>query len=97
MVGGADERDAVAGAAAEFPRWNKATVHGVLTVLPGLVKRRTAERALFESAQAHGASGAATARFWWAYQAPVRPIPVWTSSSHSRVLCSAVISRAWAR
>lgn len=34
----------VAGAAAEFDRWNKAGGH----VLPGLVKRRAAERALFE-------------------------------------------------
>ncbi|MBI4939458.1 MAG: glycoside hydrolase family protein [Actinobacteria bacterium] len=35
------------GAAKEFPRWNKATVKGVKQVLPGLVKRRAAERALF--------------------------------------------------
>lgn len=33
-----------AGAAAEFPRWNKASGK----VLPGLVKRRAAERELFE-------------------------------------------------
>lgn len=33
-----------AGAAAEFPRWNKASGK----VLPGLVTRRAAERALFE-------------------------------------------------
>jgi lysozyme len=36
-----------AGAADEFPRWNKATVQGSLTVIPGLSTRRTAERALF--------------------------------------------------
>jgi lysozyme len=35
-----------AGAAAEFPRWNKASGK----VLPGLVKRRAAERSLFERA-----------------------------------------------
>lgn len=43
--------DAVA-AGAQFPRWNKATVKGVKKVLPGLVKRRAAERALFEAAPA---------------------------------------------
>lgn len=36
-----------AGAADEFPRWNKATVQGALTVIPGLSTRRTAERAMF--------------------------------------------------
>ena len=41
--------------------------------------------------------GAATAGLWWAYQAPVRPMPVWISSSHSSAPCSAVISRACAR
>lgn len=52
----------LAGAAAEFPRWNKATVNGALVVLPGLVIRRAAERALFEHPPAHGApSGTATA------------------------------------
>lgn len=35
------------GAAEEFPRWNKATVGGKLVVLPGLDRRRAAERALF--------------------------------------------------
>lgn len=35
-----------AGAAAEFPRWNK----GSGKVMPGLVTRRAAERALFERA-----------------------------------------------
>jgi lysozyme len=34
-------------AAEEFPKWNKGTVDGKLVVLPGLVKRRAAERALF--------------------------------------------------
>lgn len=37
----------LSGAADEFPRWNKATVDGVKQILPGLVKRRAAERALF--------------------------------------------------
>ena len=41
--------------------------------------------------------GSATAGFWWAYQAPVRPTPVWISSNQSSAPCSAVISRAWAR
>lgn len=34
-------------AASQFPRWNKATINGVLTVLPGLVIRREAEMTLF--------------------------------------------------
>lgn len=37
------------GAASEFPRWNKATIRGVKQELPGLTKRRKAERALFEA------------------------------------------------
>ncbi len=37
----------MAGAAAQFAVWNKARVKGVLTVLPGLVRRRGAEAALF--------------------------------------------------
>jgi lysozyme len=41
-------------AAAQFPRWNKATVNGVLTVLPGLVTRRAEEKALFESTETGG-------------------------------------------
>jgi lysozyme len=35
------------GAADEFLRWDKATVNGALTVLPGLQKRRMAERTMF--------------------------------------------------
>ena len=34
-------------AAAEFERWSKARVNGVLTVVPGLLKRRMAERQIF--------------------------------------------------
>jgi lysozyme len=37
------------GAADEFPKWCKARVGGVLTVLPGLVTRRAHERLLFLS------------------------------------------------
>ena len=37
-----------AGAAGEFGRWVYATVNGVKTQLPGLVKRRAAEAELFE-------------------------------------------------
>jgi lysozyme len=37
------------GAAKEFPRWNKATINGVKQVLPGLVTRRAAEQALFQT------------------------------------------------
>lgn len=37
------------GAADEILRWDKATVDGKLTVLPGLSRRRKAERALFLS------------------------------------------------
>lgn len=36
-----------AGAAAEFAKWCHARVAGKMTVLPGLVKRRAAEAALF--------------------------------------------------
>mgnify|MGYP001554484245 CR=1 FL=1 len=39
----------VAGAAAQFPRWNGARRQGAMTVLPGLVRRRAAERDLFET------------------------------------------------
>lgn len=35
------------GAAAQFSRWNKATVNGKKTALSGLTRRRTAEAALF--------------------------------------------------
>jgi lysozyme len=42
------------GAANEFPRWNKATANGALTVLPGLVTRRAEEKALFESTETGG-------------------------------------------
>ncbi|MGY0793070.1 lysozyme [Azospirillum argentinense] len=38
------------GAAGQFGRWVFATVDGVKTQLPGLVKRRAAEKALFETA-----------------------------------------------
>lgn len=38
-----------AGAAAEFCRWTKAQVDGAIVELPGLVKRRAAESALFLS------------------------------------------------
>ena len=44
------------GAAAEFPRWNKATVDGVKSELPGLTKRRAKEKALFEQLGVGGAS-----------------------------------------
>lgn len=33
--------------ASEFPLWNKAHVHGKLVALPGLTRRRLAERALY--------------------------------------------------
>jgi len=39
--------DDFTGAAGEFPRWNKITIGGVLTVDPGLANRRAAERKLF--------------------------------------------------
>ena len=42
------------GAAAEFPRWNKATVDGVRMELAGLTRRRAKERALFEELDANG-------------------------------------------
>jgi lysozyme len=37
-----------AGAAAEFPKWDKVTIDGVLTSSPGLLRRRMAEQATFE-------------------------------------------------
>ncbi len=53
-----------AGAAAEFPKWNKATVKGQLKVLPGLTVRRGRERQLFETP--YGGEGSAVqARFEW--------------------------------
>lgn len=36
-----------AGAADQFPRWNKSVVDGQLVEIPGLTRRRAAERALF--------------------------------------------------
>ena len=39
----------VAGAADQFPVWNKGRIGGVLKELPGLTRRRRAERALFLS------------------------------------------------
>lgn len=38
------------GAAAEFRKWNKVTVNGKKRPLPGLIKRRQAEEAIFKSA-----------------------------------------------
>jgi lysozyme len=40
-------RGDIAGAAAEFPRWDKARIGGVLHPLPGLGARRRREQALF--------------------------------------------------
>jgi lysozyme len=34
-------------AALEFPKWNKVRINGVLTVSPGLTRRRLAEQAMF--------------------------------------------------
>lgn len=41
----------IPGACAQLSRWNKARVAGVLVELPGLTKRRAAERALCEGGQ----------------------------------------------
>ncbi|KIL99669.1 Lysozyme [Paramagnetospirillum magnetotacticum MS-1] len=41
-----------AGAADEFLKWDKATVDGVKKALPGLTKRRAAERTLFLTSEA---------------------------------------------
>jgi lysozyme len=38
-----------AGAAEEFLKWDKATVNGVKKALPGLTKRRAAEKVLFQT------------------------------------------------
>ena len=45
-----------AGAAREFPRWNKANQGGRLVAFPGLTKRRLAEQQLFLSPQRQIAS-----------------------------------------
>jgi lysozyme len=39
----------IAGACAQLSRWDKARVAGVMVTLPGLTKRRAAERALCET------------------------------------------------
>jgi lysozyme len=44
----------VAAAASEFLRWNKGTVNGVKQELPGLTRRRTSEKQLFERQAAGG-------------------------------------------
>lgn len=56
-----------AGAAAEFPKWNKAAKNGVLQVSPGLVIRRAAEQKLFESepAQPYVSRWLTTAEHQW--------------------------------
>lgn len=46
------------GASKEFPRWVKGTINGRKVTLPGLVRRRKAERALFETPD--GATAAIT-------------------------------------
>jgi GH24 family phage-related lysozyme (muramidase) len=46
------------GACAELPRWDKAKVVGIMVSLPGLTKRRAAERALCESATTTAADAA---------------------------------------
>lgn len=43
-----------AGAARAFALWNKATVNGKLTVMPGLVRRRAAETALYLTPDSDG-------------------------------------------
>ncbi|CAO3416616.1 lysozyme [Azospirillum doebereinerae] len=50
-----------AGAAGQFGRWVYATVDGVKTQLPGLVARRAAESALFQSQTAQPRCGVVTA------------------------------------
>lgn len=47
------------GASKEFPRWVKGTINGKKVTLPGLVRRRKAERNLFDSADGAGATIAA--------------------------------------
>lgn len=48
------------GAAIEFPKWKNGTVNGKLTALPGLVKRRAHEQALFLSPTPKAVHGAPT-------------------------------------
>ncbi|WP_042702041.1 lysozyme [Azospirillum sp. B506] len=50
-----------AGAAGQFGRWVYATVNGKPTKLPGLVARRAAEAALFQSQTAQPQAGVTTA------------------------------------
>ncbi len=47
------------GASKEFLRWVKGTINGKKVTLPGLVRRRKAERSLFDSADGAGATIAA--------------------------------------
>ena len=42
----------IKGASAEFPKWDKTRVGGVMTTLPGLLKRRAAERKVFDTPRA---------------------------------------------
>ncbi len=42
------------GAAREFPRWVKGTINGRKVTLPGLVRRREAERKLFQTSDGEG-------------------------------------------
>jgi lysozyme len=50
------------GAAAEFPKWANATVGGRPVKLPGLIKRRAAEKTLFETASTRAVPWGATAQ-----------------------------------
>lgn len=48
-----------AAAALQFVRWNKATLNGKLTILPGLVRRREIERDVFLGLEVPGFTGMA--------------------------------------
>lgn len=64
-----------AAAAEQFLVWDKARVKGVLTSLPGLVRRRTAERAMFLGQDWRAAGGLGTATRGRGVPLEVLPVP----------------------
>ncbi len=78
----------VAGAAAQFAVWNKGTVNGRKVVLGGLVRRRKAERLLFEGGDWRDA--AKPERMAQAVEAPAVPKPL--VASHTAQAAAGVVA-----
>lgn len=74
------------GAAAEFPKWNKARVDGQLQPLAGLTRRRTAEAALFAMDAAVGVDGVVQVQA--PQEEPVKPL------TKSKTMAGATIAGA---